>query len=148
MDIVSGLIDSLELNLSLFIQLGIFLVSYVVLHYLLFKPYNIVAQKRFDATTGSLESATQFDEEIELLKREYGKAVKETNEKIKGIYDSTDASAKKEVQEIVMKAQSEYLAEKTTRSKEIEANYQEESKKIPLLSQNLKDSLKRVLLGA
>jgi len=140
MDIVSGLIDSLELNLSLFIQLGIFLVSYVVLHYLLFKPYNIVAQKRFDATTGSLESATQFDEEIELLKREYGK--------IKGIYDSTDASAKKEVQEIVMKAQSEYLAEKTTRSKEIEANYQEESKKIPLLSQNLKDSLKKVLLGA
>ena len=148
MEIVSGLIDSLELDLSLFIQLGIFLLSYLVLHYLLFKPYNIVAQKRFDATTGSLESATQFDEEIELLKREYGKAVKETNEKVKEIYDSSDASAKKEASEIMMKSQSEYLAEKTTRSKEIEAQYQEESKKIPQLSQGLKDSLKKVLLGA
>jgi F-type H+-transporting ATPase subunit b len=148
MEIVSGLIDSLELDLSLFIQLGIFLLSYIVLHYLLFKPYNSVAQKRFDATTGSLESATQFDEEIELLKREYGKAVKETNEKVKGIYDTADASAKKEAQDILIKAQEDYLAEKTTRSKEIEALYQEESKKIPQLSQDLKDSLKKVLLGA
>ena len=148
MEIISGLIDSLELDPSLFVQLGIFLLSYFVLHYLLFKPYNMVAQRRFDATTGRLESVTQFYEEIELLKREYGKAVKETNKKVKEIYDRCDSVAKKEAQDIMIKAESEYLAEKTMRSKEIEARYQEESKKIPQLSQDLKGSLKKVLLGA
>ena len=148
MEIIYDLVNSLELDLSLFIQLGIFLISYLVLHYLLFKPYNKVAQKRFDATTGSLESATQFSEEIEILKREYGKAVKETNEKVKEIYDKVDFTAKKEAQDIIMKAQSKYLAEKTTKSKAIEAQYQEEIKKIPQLSQDLKNSLKKVLLGS
>lgn len=148
MDILLGLIDSLELNPSLFIQLGLFLITFFIIHYLLFKPYNLVAQKRYDATTGSIESATQFDEEIELLKRDYGKAVKETNEKVKGIYDESNESAKKEAGNIIAKAQADYLAEKTKKTKEIESEYHEESKKIPELSQDLKKSLKKILLGA
>jgi len=148
MDIVLGLINSLGLDLSLFVQLGIFLLTFFVMHYLLFKPYNLVAQKRYDATTGSIESASQFDEEIELLKRQYGQAVKDTNEKVKSIYDESNESAKKEVNKIITTAQAEYLNEKGKRTKEIESEYQEETKKIPQLSQELKKSLKKILLGA
>ncbi len=148
MDIILGLIDSLELNGSLFFQFAIFFLTFLTLYYVLFKPYNKYAQERYESTTGSLESATQFDEEIEILKRKYGQAVKDTNNDIKKVYDERDSEAKKEVQTLIGDAQASYQKEKTRRSKEIEASYQEEATKIPQLSQSLKDSLKKVLLGA
>ena len=145
---LSGLIQSLELDLSLFVQFGIFLVSYVFLHYVLFKPYNEKAQERYAKTTGSIESANQFDEEIELLKREYGKTVKKTNADVKQIHESEQSEAKKEVQTLILKAQESYQKEKLERSEEIEKAYITEKSKIPSLSKELKDSLKKVLINA
>lgn len=145
---LSGLIQSLELDLSLFIQFGIFLVSYVFLHYVLFKPYNEKAQERYTKTTGSIESANQFDEEIELLKREYGKTVKKTNTEIKQIHEAEQLEAKKEVQTLIQNAQESYQKEKQMRSEEIEKAYITEKSKIPSLSKELKDSLKKVLINA
>ena len=148
MEMLSGLIQSLELDLSLFIQFGIFLASYVFLHYVLFKPYNEKAQERYAKTTGSIESANQFDEEIELLQREYGKTVKKTNAEVKKIHESEQSEAKKEVQKLIQTAQDSYQKEKRERSDEIEKTYNTEKSKIPSLSKDLKKSLKKVLINA
>lgn len=148
MEMLSGLIQSLELDLSLFIQFGIFLLSYVFLHYVLFKPYNEKAQERYSKTTGSIESANQFDEEIELLKREYGKAVKKTNADVKQIHEAKQDEAKKEVQNLIQSAQELYHQEKSQKSEEIEKAFLSEKSKVPALAKELKESLKKVLINA
>lgn len=148
MEMVLGLIDSLKLNDTLFVQFVIFLIGFSFLYYVLFKPYNNAAEVRFQRTTGSEENADKYDEEIELLKRKYGQKAKETNQAIKTVFTEYDQKTKKEIADLLMAAQSKYKEEKDNKEQEANAHYQKEKSKIPVLVEELKAQLKKVLAGA
>jgi F0F1-type ATP synthase membrane subunit b/b' len=148
MDMLLGLVDSLKLNNTIFVQFFVFLCGYTILYYVLFKPYNNAAQIRYERTTGSEESADQYDEEIELLKRRYGQKVKDNNEMISSVFSSFDEKAKLEAAELMMAAQTKYKNEKDLREKELEERFENEKSKVPQLTQDLKEQLKKVLAGA
>ena len=147
MEMLLGLIDSLKLNNTLFVQFVIFLIGFSFLYYVLFKPYSNAAQIRFERTTGSEENADKYDEEIELLKRKYGEKVKETNHAIKTVFSDYDQKTKKEIADLMMSAQSKYKEEKDIKEKEAQDHYQKEKAKVPTLAQELKAQLKKVLAG-
>lgn len=148
MEIILGLIDSLKLNNSLFVQFVIFLVGFSFLYYVLFKPYNNAAEIRFERTTGSEENADKYDEEIELLNRKYGQKAKETNLAIKTVFADYEEKTKKEIADLMMAAQSKYKEEKDSKEQEANAHYQKEKSKVPVLVEELKAQLKKVLAGA
>lgn len=148
MEMILGLIDSLKLNNSLFVQFVIFLVGFSFLYYVLFKPYNNAAEIRFERTTGSEENADKYDEEIELLNRKYGQKAKETNLAIKTVFVDYEEKTKKEIADLMMAAQSKYKEEKDSKEQEANAHYQKEKSKVPVLVEELKAQLKKVLAGA
>ncbi len=147
MEKLVGLINSLKLDNTLFLQFAVFLVGFSVLYYVLFKPYNKAAQTRYDRTTGSEESADKYDEEIELLKRKHGQKVKETNETVSSIFSDYDTKSKKEAADLMFKAQGTYKVEKDAKEKELNDVYQKERGKVPALTRDLKNQLKKVLAG-
>lgn len=147
MDMLVGLINSLKLNNTLFIQFAIFMVAFAFLYYVLFKPYNKAAQTRYDRTTGSEESTDKYDEEIELLKRKHGQKVKETNETVSSIFSDYDTKGKKEAATLMLQAQASYKTEKESKEKALDDLYQTEREKVPSLTQDLKNQLKKVLAG-
>ncbi|MGH1467843.1 MAG: ATP synthase F0 subunit B [Bdellovibrionales bacterium] len=148
MDMLVGLISSLKLNNTLFVQFLIFLVAYAFLYYVLFKPYNNAAQLRYDRTTGNEENADKYDEEIELLKRKYGQKIKEINTSVTGVFSEFDERGKKEASALMLEAQQTYKAEKDQKEKDLNDHYLKERDKVPALTQDLKAQLKKVLAGA
>lgn len=142
------LINSLELDQTIVFQFGIFLVGFLFLYYALFKPYNDAAEERYQKTVGSEESAYKYDEEIELLRRKYGNKVKETNLAVKEVFQDTETKAKKEINELLISAQEKYRTEKEKQEEEIRKSFQVEKEKVPSLVSELKDTFKKVLLGA
>lgn len=146
MDMILGLIDSLGLNSTLFIQFGIFMVSFGILQYVLFKPYNKAAQERYNRTVGNEESAHQFDEEIELIQRQYREKAQATNNDVQAVFLNEEQSGKNEVNSILKTAKDKYQSNKEKLEKEAAHEYSSEQSKIPNLVPELKDALKKVLV--
>lgn len=147
MEMLLGLIDSLKLNSTLFTQFLIFLVGFVFLYYILFKPYSNAAHTRYERTKGNEDSADKYDDEIEILKRKYGQKVKETNLAVKSVFTDYDTKTKKEVSELLAAALSKYKSEKEDKEKAVNEHYKMEQSKVPALVQDLKEQLKKVLAG-
>ena len=143
-----SLVESLKLDNTLFVQFVIFLLGFTFLYYVLFKPYSQAANVRYERTKGNQDSADKYDDEIELLKRKYGKKVKETNLAVKSVFADYDTKTKKEVSELLFEAQSKYKSEKEAQEKKVNNHYQSEKSKVPNLVQDLKNQLKKVLAGA
>jgi F0F1-type ATP synthase membrane subunit b/b' len=148
MEMLLGLIDSLKLDNTLFIQFLIFLVGYAILYYVLFKPYNEAARIRHERTKGSEDSADKYDDEIEILKRKYGQKAKETNLAVKEVFTDYETKTKKEVADLLMQAQTKYKSEKEEQEKAVYAHFETEKTKVPNLVKDLKEQLKKVLAGA
>jgi|GEM_PF-3570346 len=148
MEMLLGLIDSLKLDNTVFIQFLIFLVGYSIIYYVLFKPYNEAAKIRYERTKGNEDSADKYDDEIEILKRKYGQKAKETNLAVKGVFVDYETKTKKEVAELLMAAQTKYTAEREEKEKEVFAHFETEKTKVPNLVKELKEQLKKVLAGA
>lgn len=147
MEMLLGLIESLKLNNTIVAQFIIFLIGYSILYYLLFKPYNRAAQARYDRTVGSEQSANKYDEEIELLKRKYGEKVKQTNAAVKNIFTEYEEKAKKDSSKMALEAQEKNRNEKQAKENQVNDQYQDELKKVPQLASDVKEELKKVLVG-
>lgn len=148
MDMLLGLIDSLKLDNTLFIQFLIFLVGYSIIYYVLFKPYNKAAEIRHERTKGSQDSADKYDDEIEILKRKYGLKAKETNLAVKEVFADYETKTKKEVADLLIEAQEKYQLEKEEQETAVYSHFETEKTKVPNLVKDLKEQLKKVLAGA
>lgn len=146
MEIINGLLDSLGINPTLFAQFCLFLVGFGIMHYMLFKPYNEYANERFNRTVGNEETANQFDEDIELLKRKYSDKAFQTNKEVQLVFSQAEQKAMKDSNGILERARDKFFAEKQKLEKQVESNYKEESAKVPSLAPELKESLKQVLV--
>jgi F-type H+-transporting ATPase subunit b len=94
----------LGLNETLFLQMAVFLVVYVVLNRVLFKPYFAAYTERRMRTVGQSEAAERYVNEARELQTQYSAKAKQINEQFKAIYDKTRNEANKEYDRLIQEA--------------------------------------------
>lgn len=73
---------SLLPNYTMFIQMGIFVLSWTVIHFLVIRPYSRLFHKRHEATDGLRERAHAARDQATKLKGEYEEYMKQERKKI------------------------------------------------------------------
>lgn len=95
------LLTQLGVNSTLPYQLATFLVVFVVLKYLLFRPYFSAFNERRERTVGKTELAERFVSEARELEEKYTMRAQEVNDRFRDIYDKGRAEAMKEYDGLV-----------------------------------------------
>lgn len=100
MDMLISIISSLGIDYTLFIQLGIYLATFVVLYLLVFKPYFKASEERRELTSGSLESAEKSEEMIKKTEEKYQTRARQINDEIALVFKEQRALAVKEAEKL------------------------------------------------
>jgi F0F1-type ATP synthase membrane subunit b/b' len=98
------LLRTLGVNSTLALQFVIFIVTFLIMKIVLFKPYFEAFNKRNERTIGQTEQAEKYLEESRKLEDEYAAKAKEVNERYRKIYDQTRVEANKEHERLVSEA--------------------------------------------
>ncbi len=104
MQIVLSLLTALGVNQTIWVQLGCFLVSYVALTELIFKPYMKAYHEREKRTVGGEEFATRIIEEAKELSGNYERKAREINSEIKSMYDQKRSDALRDYEKMLAEA--------------------------------------------
>lgn len=142
---MENLLQVLQLDATILPQFLIFLVAYVALSQLVFKPYMKAFDLRKEATVGGKEVADQLLLETQNIHFNYETKAREINTEIKVIFESARKEATKRQEELVLsaRAQAEELVKKSR--EEIRQNVlktrEELKKQVPELSQTISDRL-------
>ena len=104
MEIVQSLISALGVNETIWVQLGCFLVSYIALTQLVFKPYLKAYHERENRTVGGEETAVRIIEEAQELTGSYEKKAREINSDIKHAYELKRTEAMKTYEAMLAEA--------------------------------------------
>jgi F-type H+-transporting ATPase subunit b len=117
MDMVLSIISSLGIDSTLFIQLAIYLVTFVALYMLVFKPYFDASEERRKQTSGSLEFAEKAEEMIKKTEEKYQTRARQINDEIALLF--------KEQRSLAVKEADKLLEESSTKSKDIMSQAQQ-----------------------
>jgi F-type H+-transporting ATPase subunit b len=104
MDTLNGLIISLGINPTLWVQLAIFLVTFAVLNFVVFKPYFKAFEERERRTVGSKEGTEQILIETSQLQSQYETEARQINDQIKSVFDLARQTAVADQAKIVNEA--------------------------------------------
>lgn len=99
-----GLISALGLDATIGYQFVIFLVTYLFLYFLVFKPYYRAFLKRTELTTGNQDVAEQLTAEAEQLKAQYETKARAINQQFKSIYDQSRLEAVREQERLIQES--------------------------------------------
>ena len=103
---ITSLLRALGVDHTIWIQLGCFIVSYLALTELVFKPYLRAFHERERLTIGNEESAVRIIEEARNLENEYERKARSLNGEVRGVYDSHRTEALEEYDRVVQAARS------------------------------------------
>jgi F-type H+-transporting ATPase subunit b len=98
------LFTQLGVNSTLPYQLATFIVAFVVLKYLLFKPYFAAFNERRERTIGMTELAERFVAEARELEEKYTMRAQEVNDRFREIYDKSRAETMQEYDRLIGEA--------------------------------------------
>jgi len=130
---------SLGLNWTLFVQMGIFLVVFVVLKTVLFEPYFAAFRERKERTEGQAEAAERYVHEAKDLEAKYSAKAQEINAQYKAIYDKNRVETMKEYDRVIQDARSRAKAwteqSRSRIEKEVREAKQQMSPDVPAISQ-------------
>ncbi|MCB0419442.1 MAG: ATP synthase F0 subunit B [Bdellovibrionales bacterium] len=130
---------SLGVNQTIGYHFLLFLVVYLFLANLLFKPYFQAFKKRVEHTSGSEQLAERLISEAEELHKEYEKKARAVNQEHKVIFDTHRSEALEEHEAVVRaakeKAQTIIEESKRTIEREIDKARTEISKEVNSVSE-------------
>ena len=101
------LLKSLGIDSTLWIHLACFVVAYLALSTLVFRPYLRAYQERERRTLGNEEDAVRLIEEAHQLAETYETRAKALNAQMKSVYDERRAAASKENERAIGAARDE-----------------------------------------
>ena len=104
---MDAIFKSLGIDWTLWVQVGIFIIAFLSLSSLLFKPYMAAYEERKRRTSGNLESATEIEKDTEALQADYEKQAKELNAELKAIFDRARAEGQSTSSQVVDQARAE-----------------------------------------
>jgi F-type H+-transporting ATPase subunit b len=109
------ILQQLGLNDSYFFQFIIFLIAYIIMSQVLFKPYADAFQQREDRTKGGEELAVETNKAAQDLRSTYETKARSVSTEIKNIFDEQKTLANKEYEQIVTTArqQSQKIIDET-----------------------------------
>lgn len=104
MEALSGIIRSLGIDYTLFIQLPIFLVILFSLWFIVFKPYFETHLERLSQTTGNQDEAEALIAKTRELETIYQRKARGANLDIKTIFDREKLEAHQEQERLLIEA--------------------------------------------
>ncbi len=104
MSTITGILQSLGINSTLFIQLGVFLIVFAFIWALAFGPYFKAFLIREENTTGNQEEASQLIAKTRELEGVYQHKAREMNTDIKAIFDEERLAGQKQHERIMLDA--------------------------------------------
>lgn len=145
MDTILNILASLGVNSTIWIQLAIFVVTFIVLKEVVFKPYFAKFEIRQERTKGGIEKSAELIEQTKELETKYQSTMRLLNTEIKEIFDTSRAEANKEQEKIIIEARA---ASKITQDNfriklqnEVNKAREELIKQTPTIGQSISDSL-------
>lgn len=100
MDSVVNIINALGINSTLWVQLGVFVFSYLVLSRLVFSPYYRAFHERQSRTVGDQYEAEKISKQALALEEQYKNKIRDLNNEVKSIYDAAKLQAAREQDQI------------------------------------------------
>jgi len=94
----------IDLDATLFIQLGIFLLVFLLLRSLLFRPVIQLIEKRREVTVGKREEAERFERDSAELQEEFNKQMAEIRSSAGAEKDRIVEQARRQERDILNKA--------------------------------------------
>ncbi|MBX7230638.1 MAG: ATP synthase F0 subunit B [Bdellovibrionales bacterium] len=98
------LLHGLGVNQTVLWQMVGFAFTYLVLYFLLFRPFFEAYTERVNRTFGQAELAEKYIEEAKVFQRQYEEKAQELNQQFKNIFTQSRAQANKMSEEIMMEA--------------------------------------------
>ena len=146
-DIILDLLKSLGVNSTIVYQAGIFLVTYLILSQLVFKPYLRAYLERVGRTSGSEDHAGRLLEETKSLEEEFQVKARSINEKFSQIFDRSKSDATKEQDRILGQARQDagQILEKARLN--INEQYQRVEKELQQTAQSLGKEIASCVVG-
>ncbi|MEQ1876540.1 MAG: ATP synthase F0 subunit B [Bdellovibrionia bacterium] len=92
---LNAILTGLGVNSTVWIQLGLFLFTFVLLNNVVFKSYQKAFQERHDKTLGGEDLTKQLVLEAQEIQSRYEKRARQVNEQIKTAYDAALGEAYK-----------------------------------------------------
>ena len=146
-DYVAGILSSLGVNSSFFIQLVIFFVTYLAMYFIAFKPYMAALDERRRRTKGSTDKANDLTLETQKIRETFAREAKEINGDIKSIYSLASEKGMSEKNKIVQEAKSSAETYVSSKSKELESAIGEAraqlEKDVPSISKSIEEKFLR-----
>lgn len=102
---------SLIPNWTLLIQLGLFLASFLVLHFLVFKPYQALLHARHEKTIGLKEKAEEAQQKALQYKEEYEIFMRAERKKIAAFADEERRKISEEERLIIQTSRDQVAGE-------------------------------------
>ncbi len=81
MDAALALIQSLGINSTVWTQLGLFIATFILLNFLVFRPYFAAHFERHKRTAGAKQDTSSILASNETLKNEYERRARDVNDK-------------------------------------------------------------------
>ncbi len=119
------ILKQLGLNLTFFIQVGIFLATYFLATRLIFRPFYQAMAKREELTVGSKESAESLKTEIGELEQKYQVKAREVATKVHSTFEAARSEAGKEHAKRVLDARKDGEAKLTQARTDVAKTKQE-----------------------
>lgn len=139
------LFTALGIDSTLYLQIGVFLVTFVFLKYVLFDPYFAAFTEHSRQTVGQVDEAEQYIQETKRLQEDYSLKARKINEEYKNIYDKTRSEALKIYEERIVfarnKAKEDVDAARAQISKAAEAAKKEIKQELPQISEMISSRL-------
>jgi F-type H+-transporting ATPase subunit b len=104
MDALLNIMKALGVNETLVVQLGIFLVTFVIIRNLVFKPFYLAFEGRHKSTEGNEEQAEKIIAQALELESLYQKKARSLNADVKAIYDKARGEANLENERLLNEA--------------------------------------------
>ena len=95
------ILAQLGIDFTAIIQFAIYIVSFTVFYFLIFKPYFEAFNKRVEHTTGSQENSEKVLAATEDLKAEFDRKTQSINAEYKEIFDGQRSKAMSEYDQIM-----------------------------------------------
>ncbi|MGE3973102.1 MAG: ATP synthase F0 subunit B [Bdellovibrionales bacterium] len=104
METINGLILSLGINPTLWTQLAIFLFTFAILNWIVFKPYYNAYEEREKRTVGSKGETDQLVADTAQLQGQYEIEARKVNDQIKLVFDQARQTAQAQQNQILSQA--------------------------------------------
>lgn len=106
-DYIGGILSSLGVDNSFYIQLAIFCITYLAMYFIAIKPYMAAMDERKRRTHGNTSKADDLTQEAVKVKETYSREARELNTQVRSIHNESSQKASQQKAKILAAGQKE-----------------------------------------